>query len=349
MKKSKTDEFLPGAVSAELEQLCAAVPQALVRTGAGLEERYYVRLAEEATRCAKRSQARGEESQALEKEVRGELSSLHRSSRHLLQAYQLMLTTEDELNARLRDMRSSRDKKWYVPNPPANAAIDLAESKCRHFAQGLNLYKLLLICFVGSFAGVVMEMIWCVLRYGFIESRAGLVYGPFNLLYGAGAVLLTLALFRFRNRGPVWSFLGGFLVGSALEYVCSWAQEALLGSRSWDYSAMPLNVNGRICLMYSTFWGSLGVLWIKDLSPRMAKWILKIPNRLGRPLTWAVTAFLIFNSLVSAVAVARWAERVNGEPASGAFEEFVDRRFPDERLERVFANMKFGEPTAQTD
>lgn len=342
MRKSNVEEAAPGTASSELEQLCAAVPQVLSRTGASLEERYYIRLAEESLRHTKRSRAPSEESQTLEREVREELNSLHRSSHHLVQAYQLLLTTEDELNARLRDMRSSRDKKWYVPNPPANAAIDLAESKCRHFAQGLNLYKLLLICFVGSFAGVVMEMIWCLLRYGFIESRAGLVYGPFNLLYGAGAVLLTLALYQYRNRGPVWSFLGGFLVGSALEYVCSWAQELLLGSRSWDYSAMPLNVNGRICLMYSVFWGLLGVMWIKDLYPRMAKWILKIPNRIGRPLTWALTAFLIFNSVVSFVAVVRWAERVNGEAASSAFEEFIDRRFPDQRLERVFANMKFG-------
>lgn len=28
---------------------------------------------------------------------------------------------------------------------------------------------------------------------GYIESRAGLVYGPFNLLYGVGAVCLTIS------------------------------------------------------------------------------------------------------------------------------------------------------------
>ena len=51
---------------------------------------------------------------------------------------------------------------------------------------------------------------------------------------------------QFRNRGAIWSFLGGFLVGSVVEYGCSWIQEALFGSRSWDYSSMPLNLNGRI-------------------------------------------------------------------------------------------------------
>lgn len=38
------------------------------------------------------------------------------------------------------------------------------------------------------------------------------MYGPFNLLYGVGALTLTLALYRFRNRGRWLSFLGGMLV-----------------------------------------------------------------------------------------------------------------------------------------
>ena len=270
------------------------------------------------------------------------MTCLHRTARALAQSYQSVVELEDEMGARLRDLRKSRDRKWYALNPPANAGIDLAEKRLNHFAQGLNIYKILLVCVAGSFAGVVVEMLWAFARYGIIESRRGLVYGPFNLLYGAGAVFLTLFLYKYRNRGRLWSFCGGFLVGSVLEYVCSWGQEVLLGSRSWDYSGLPLNLNGRICFTYSVFWGLLGILWIKDLYPRMAKWILKIPNRAGRPLTWALTAFMIVNIIVSCVTVARWAERREGEPPAGAFWEFVDQRFPDERMERIFANMSFG-------
>ena len=75
----------------------------------------------------------------------------------------------------------------------------------------------------------------------------------------------------------------------------------------------------------------------------MAKWILKIPNRVGKPLTWALTAFLIFNAVVSCIAVGRWAARVAGDPAPGRFWEFIDQRFTDQRMRRIFANMTFGE------
>ena len=131
------------------------------------------------------------------------------------------------------------------------------------------------------------------------------------------------------------------LVGTVVEYLCSWGQEALFGSRSWDYSYMPFNLNGRVCLLYSVFWGILGVLWIKDLYPRMAQLILKLPNKLGKILTVAVTVFLIFDSLVSLAAVARWAERVHGQPASSAVETLLDERFPNDRMEKIYANMDF--------
>lgn len=276
----------------------------------------------------------------LEVDVKCRLGSYKRTSVNMVKAYRSMADMSDELDARWNDLQKSKKKK-LIPAPPANAEIDMEERAANHFAQGLNLYKILLICFVGSFAGVVVELIWCLLKNGYIESRSGLVYGPFNLLYGAGAVALTLALYRYRNRGAWISFLGGMLVGSVLEYVCSFGQELVLGSRSWDYSNMPFNLNGRICLLYSVFWGFLGVLWVKNIYPRMARWILKIPNKVGKIITWIFTGFFIFNILMTCFALGRWMQRLeNIEPANSFF-VFIDERFPDERMERIFANMEF--------
>ena len=188
-----------------------------------------------------------------------------------------------------------------------------------------------------------MEMLWCLISNGYIESRAGLVYGPFNLLYGVGAVCLTLALYKYRNRSSSISFLGGMIVGSAVEYVWSWGQELILGSRSWDYSNMPFNLNGRICLLYSIFWGILGVLWIKNIYPRMAKWILKIPNRAGKTITWLLMAFMIVNIVMTSLSLTRWIGRIQDKPTSNGIETWLDEHFPDERMEKIFANMEFNE------
>lgn len=276
----------------------------------------------------------------LEEAVQIRLRSNKRTNGNILKAYQRSIAMGDELNARWRDLTKGKGRR-FLPAPPANALIDREEIKLQHFAQGLSIYKLLLICFIGCFAGVVIETIWCLLTRGYIESRAGLVYGPFNLVYGFGAVALSLVLYKFRNKGKWLSFAGGFAVGSVVEYICSWWQEAVFGSRSWDYSHMPFNLNGRICLLYSVFWGVLGVLWIKTVYPWMAKLILKIPNSIGKVLTWLLTAFLIVNAVVTVIALFRWSQRVHLIESTSPFWAFIDARFPDARMERIFANMKF--------
>ena len=278
----------------------------------------------------------------LESDAALRAESLKRASNNLSKASKTIYAVKDELTGRMKDIRQQRKKNMLL-SAPANATIDQQEQECDHFAKGLNGYKLLLVCFIGSFFGVIIEMLWCLVSRGYIESRAGLVYGPFNLLYGFGAVVLTVTLYKFRNRGAWISFLGGIIVGSVVEYVCSWGQELVFGTRSWDYSKMPFNINGRICLLYSIFWGILGVLWIKNLYPRMAKLILKIPNRVGKICTWVLLAFFVVNTVMSGIALTRWTQRNAGIPAANTFWQTIDERFPDERMEKVYANMVFSE------
>lgn len=281
--------------------------------------------------------------ETLEKHVQAEIESLQHASRDLSAAHKIVSATADELSARAEDVAKSLNRKWYRRNPPSNTAIDVQEEEKSFFARGMNGYKIALIVFIGSFAGVMIELLWCLARNGYLESRSGLVWGSFNMLYGVGAASLSIILYRYRNRGKWLSFLGGFVVGSVVEYICSWLQELVFGSRSWDYSRVPFNINGRICLLYSLFWGVLGVLWIKDIYPRMAKWILKLPNRAGKILTWVLTIFLAVNCVVSAAAVYRWSERLHGEPAKTWIGDVMDARFPNERMQRIYANMKFSD------
>ena len=274
-------------------------------------------------------------------DVEQRISSYRRACNNIIKAYKQTAGISDELSARYRDLMRGKKKHLIFPRAPANCSIDLAESRIGFFAKGINAYKLFLICFVGSFVGVIIETLWCFLKNGYIESRAGLVIGPFNLLYGVGAVALTLFLYRFRNNGRWVSFLGGMLVGSAVEYMCSFFQEMIFGSRSWDYSAKPFNVNGRICLLYSVLWGVLSVLWVKSLYPRISLLILKIPDKYGRYISCGLVVFLTLNSMITLIAVYRWSQRIDGILAENALYDIIDRIFSDRVMERIFANMTF--------
>ena len=89
------------------------------------------------------------------------------------------------------------------------------------------------------------------------------------------------------------------------------------------------------------FRGALGVVWIKDLYPRMARLILKIPNRVGKPLTIALCVFMVFNTLMTGACVLRWTQRRAGEPAENRVEAYLDANYGDEKMERIFSNLKF--------
>ena len=131
------------------------------------------------------------------------------------------------------------------------------------------------------------------------------------------------------------------VIGSVFEYLCSWIQEVLFGTVSWQYDNMPFNLNGRINLLYSLFWGLLALVWVKGIYPLMCRLISRIPNRVGRPLTWVLLVFMIFNSAVSGLAVARMSARREGKPASNAVETFLDNRYPDDRLKKIYPNMVY--------
>lgn len=127
------------------------------------------------------------------------------------------------------------------------------DEKSKKFANGLCFNKIVWIFLICCVCGFIVETIWCLIRHGYIESRKSLVYGPLSVAYGIGGVILTLALYKLKNSSNIKIFITAFVVGTATEYICSLGQEIVFGSVAWDYSNVPLNINGRVCLLYSLF------------------------------------------------------------------------------------------------
>jgi hypothetical protein len=110
---------------------------------------------------------------------------------------------------------------------------------------------------------------------------------------------------------------------------------------SWNYDGFPLNINGRVCLLYSVFWGALGILWSSVISPLFDRLLSCVPVQMGRTAAWVIFAFFVFDGAVTLAAMVRWVERCNGMEAVGALGGLLDRSFPDGRMEKIFPNMEF--------
>ncbi|MEG2348657.1 MAG: putative ABC transporter permease [Clostridia bacterium] len=207
------------------------------------------------------------------------------------------------------------------------------------FANGLNFYKLFWIFFIGCFAGVVIEMIWCLLKNGVIQSRTALVLEPLNPVYGIGAVLISICFIRFKNKNNILIFLGSMIVGGIFESVCSLFQELAFGTVSWNYGPESLGIFGRTSLIYCIFWGILGVVWVRIIYPLLSKIIEKIPNNVGKVLTYILLIIVLFDIMVSTFAVYRQSQRRISVPANSKIDTFFDTHYNDNILKEIYPNM----------
>lgn len=230
----------------------------------------------------------------------------------------------------------SRIKKAY---PEAKKMeTSKAEEKPAVFAYGCGFYKVVMLFFVGAFLGDITETIFCRLTAGVWMSRSSVVWGPFSIVWGLAIAAVTAMLYKYKDRSDRFLFGVGVFLGGAYEYICSVFTEIVFGTVFWDYSWMPFNLGGRINLLYCFFWGFAAVVWFKKLYPKISALIEKIPIMIGKIITWIFIVFMLCDMAVSSMALIRYDERSRGIPAKQQWQQTIDERFDDERMERVYPN-----------
>lgn len=212
------------------------------------------------------------------------------------------------------------------------------------FAKDMCFEKLFAIFLIASIVGAFYEQILNLLivyfKYNRIvwENRRGVIYGPFNVIYGFGAVIM-IQLLVSKNYKSGQLFLYGCLLGGGVEYLVGFLQETFTHTISWDYSDHLLNINGRTSIMVMFVWGLFTLFFVKKVYPFLSKYIEKIPYNLGMLLTKILVVFMIFNMLISWTAIIRQTLRRNDVPPLTSVGRFFDEHYPDEFLEKYFPNM----------
>lgn len=172
---------------------------------------------------------------------------------------------------------------------------------------GISIWRLLAYFIIYSFIGFVIETLFALFMYNVLESRQSFLYGPFCGIYGVGAAIMIMFLNKYFNKNNHILFLGGFIVGSVVEYLISLIGEMMLNVRWWDYSNRFLNINGRICLLYSIFWGLLAIYLMRVINPRVDKlinWLkTKININVAKTLTLITTILLFIDCVASGFAI----------------------------------------------
>ena len=221
---------------------------------------------------------------------------------------------------------------------PKTVQVEKPQRDKTVFAAGCCMQKLVWLFFIGCLLGDITETIFCRITAGVWMSRSSLVWGPFSIVWGFAIAAVTDLLYKYKDRSYRFLFLMGTALGGAYEYLCSVLSEMVFGTVFWDYSEIPFNLGGRINLLYCFFWGFAAVAWFKIFYPVISGWIEKLPICAGRILTWVIVVFMCCNMAVSTMALIRSNERSQGIPATQSWQQTMDERFPDERMEKIYPN-----------
>lgn len=173
----------------------------------------------------------------------------------------------------------------------------------------ITIHHIIWYVLLFSIAGLIIETIFAYVTMGVIESRKGLVWGPFCPVYGVGATILILLLNQYKQN-YIKLFVYGSIIGNIIEYLLSYLLEAMYGTRFWDYAYIAGNLNGRICIKYSLFWGVLAILLIRIVKPWVDTLIDKIPNKKRKIINIVVVTLFLLDVIATVWAINAYQKRV---------------------------------------
>ena len=201
--------------------------------------------------------------------------------------------------------------------------------------------QLFWIFFLACFIGVVIETFFCYFQRGYFESRTALILEPLNPIYGVGAVLFTVLVIPIYKKGSLAVFVSSMFIGGIFEYVCSFMQEMIFGTISWQYGKDVLGILDRTSFIYCIFWGILGILWVKFIYPLFINLFNKVDGKVLRIITYILIVIVSFDCIFSALATNRYNQRHENVPAQNFLDNFFDKYFNDEKMKKIYPNMTF--------
>ncbi len=140
----------------------------------------------------------------------------------------------------------------------------------------MSFFLYFFLFFTYSVIGWIIEVVFVRIFTGKWSNR-GFLIGPYLPIYGVAALTMHFTLTSLINY-PIVIFVLAAVIISIIEYTIHYSLEKIFKTRWWDYSQLPFNVDGRICLIHAILFGILGILFILWLDPYTMTSVAKLNN-----------------------------------------------------------------------
>lgn len=166
--------------------------------------------------------------------------------------------------------------------------------------------------FFYSFIGWFFESCYCSIRPKKWVNR-GFLRGPICPIYGTGGLVMMICLLPLRHitenlyLNELLIFIAGAILCDIVEFMTSYIMEKLFNARWWDYSNKKFNIQGRICLTHTFYWGTCSCLFVFILEPIMNLYLVGQVSESSRNiLTYiflTVFAFDLLDTVIHALGI----------------------------------------------
>ena len=160
-----------------------------------------------------------------------------------------------------------------------------------------NAKKYLTYFYCFSIIGFIWEFsIKCFTKKNFIKP--GVLFGPWLPIYGVGIIIIIFLSKKLKNKFIL--FITSFISTGLLEYSTSVVLENLFHKKYWDFSDLPLNINGRISFFTTLGFTIAAFLAIKYIIPLLDKLVERVEN-LKLKLTLIVVSVVFAIDYISSI------------------------------------------------
>ena len=135
-----------------------------------------------------------------------------------------------------------------------------------------EFYYFALSFFVYGFLGWCTEVAYAAVKQGKFVNR-GFLNGPICPVYGIGVGVVVQFLTPVENN-LVLLYISSTILVTAIEGITGFLLEKIFHNKWWDYSDMPFNIKGYVCLKFTILWGlavlATGFSWFFRYFPRIS-------------------------------------------------------------------------------
>lgn len=167
-------------------------------------------------------------------------------------------------------------------------------------------YNLLLY----SFLGWIYESAYISIKNRSFINR-GFLIGPIIPIYGFGATMVYLFLAPYKKHYFI-IFIAGIAIATILEFFTSFLLEKIFHAVWWDYSKKKFNIQGRVCVAVSLFWGLLSLIMMYGLQPMISNVIERIPRNNGIQLSYLLIFIFTLDLISTVIATLRLEQMLSG-------------------------------------